>query len=72
MFGRKDYKLVARMAPQEESGRYAIGEIALINVVDDEEYVTSTGVAFRKDHMAPEVRRTREKTARAEKSKSED
>ena len=29
MFGRKNLDLVLRMAPEEESGRYAIGEIAL-------------------------------------------
>ena len=67
MFGRKDFQLTVRMAPEDESGRYAIGEVALINIVDDEEYVTSAGVAFRKDHMAPDVRRKRDK-----KSKSND
>ena len=29
MFGRKDVNIAVRMAPEEESGRYAIGEIAL-------------------------------------------
>ena len=64
MFGRKDYRLTARMAPEDESGRYTIGELALINTVDDEEYVTAAGVAFRKDHMTPDVRRARDKAAR--------
>ena len=37
MFGRKDYRLTVRMAPEDESGRYAISEVALINTVDDED-----------------------------------
>jgi len=69
MFGFRDVDVAVRMAPEEDSGRYAIGEIAFINTVDDEEYVTSAGVAFRKDHMTPDVRRTRDK---ARKSKSDD
>ena len=66
MFGRKDYQLTVRVAPEDESGRYTIGEVALINTVDDEEYVTAAGVAFRKDHMTPDVRRKRDKTAKSE------
>lgn len=66
MFGRKDYQLTVRIAPEDESGRYTIGEVALINTVDDEEYVTAAGVAFRKDHMTPDVRRKRDKAAKSE------
>ena len=66
MFGRKDYRLTARMAPEEESGRYSIGELAFIQTVDDEEYVTSAGVAFRKDHMAPDVRKKRDAAAESD------
>ena len=71
MFGRKDYKLTARIAPQEESGKYTIAEVALINTVGDEEYVTSAGAAFRKDEMTAEVRRAREK-AHKDSQKSDD
>jgi len=68
MFGRKDYQLTVRMAPEDESGRYAIGELAFINTVDEQEYVTSAGVAFRRDHMTPDVVRARKKARKASKS----
>ena len=71
MFGRKDYQLTVRMAPEDESGRYSIGEVALINTVDDQEYVTSAGVAFRRDHMTPDVVRARDKAQKAAR-KSDD
>jgi len=71
MFGRKDVELVVRMAPEEDSGRYAIGEIGFVNTVNDEEYVTSVGVAFRKDHMTPDIRKSRDKDRKAAR-KSDD
>ena len=71
MFGRKDVDVVVRMAPEDESGRYAIGELAFINTVGDDEYVTSAGVAFRRDHMTPDVVRTRNKARKAAR-KSDD
>lgn len=71
--GMSDTTITVRCAPDEESGKYAIGEVALINVIDDEEYVSSTGVAFRKDEMPREVRKSRDKARRdAKKSKKED
>ena len=60
MFGRKNVNFVFRMAPEEESGRYAIAEFGIVNSVEDEEYVTSTGLAFRRDHMPTDVRRARD------------
>lgn len=68
MFGFRDVDVTVRMAPEEESGRYAIGELAFINTVDDEQYVTSAGVAFRKDHMTPDVRQARDKARKAKSS----
>ena len=68
MFGRKDVEIAIRMAPEEEAGRYAIGELAIINTVDEQEYVTSAGVAFRRDHMTPDVVRSRKKARKASKS----
>ena len=71
MFGRKNLDLVFRMAPEEDSGRYAIAEVGIVNSVDDEDYVTSAGLAFRKDHMTPDVRKSRDAAAKAAR-KSED
>ena len=71
MFGRKDVDFAIRIAPEEESGNYAIAEVAFINIVDDEEYITSAGVAFRKDHMTPDVRKKRDKALRAERARKE-
>ena len=70
MFGRKNLDLVVRMAPEEESGRYAIAEIGICSTVDDEEYVTSAGLAFRRDHMPTDVRRTRDEARAREKAES--
>ena len=70
MFGRKNLDLVVRMAPEEESGRYAIAEIGIVNHVNDEDYVTSAGLAFRRDHMSTDVRRTRDEARAKEKAES--
>jgi hypothetical protein len=71
MFGFRDVDVTVRMAPEDESGSYAIGELAFINTVDEQEYVTSAGVAFRRDHMTPDVVRTRDKARKASR-KSDD
>ncbi len=68
MFGRKNLSFVARMAPEEESGKYAIAEIGICDSVNDEDYVTSAGLAFRKDHMTPDVRKARDKASKSENS----
>ena len=70
MFGRKNLDLVLRMAPEEESGRYAIAEIGIVNTVDEDDYVTSAGLAFRRDHMPTDVRRVRDEARKEEKAES--
>lgn len=67
-FGYSNRHLDARIAPSKDSGRYAIAEIAIRDIVDDEEYVTSAGVAFRRDEMSDSVRARRDEIdASAEK-----
>ena len=67
MFGRKDITLTARVAPDTDSGKYAIAELAFIQTVDDTEYVTSAGVAVRKDDMPKDVKAVREEARKARK-----
>lgn len=65
-FGYSNRHLDFRMAPSKESGKYAIAEIAIRDVIDDEEFVTAAGVAFRRDEMSDEVRRRRDEIDSAE------
>lgn len=45
----------------ESHGNYHIGELAVINAVDDTPYVTSVGVCARRDDMPRQVRNLRDK-----------
>lgn len=59
---------------QETHGQYAIGEIAGITRVGGVNYVTSVGIAARKDEMSAEIRnlRDKEEVEAKDKDKSDD
>lgn len=57
---------------QETHGQYAIGEIAGITRVGGVNYVTSLGIAARRDEMTAEVRDLRDKEDEKSKDKSDD
>lgn len=68
-FGFSDRHLDVRVAPRDESGKYAIGEIAIRDHIDGQDYVTSVGIAFRRDEMSDQVRRRREELDKADQDK---
>ena len=70
-FGYSNRHLDARIAPSKDSGRYAIAEIAIRDIVDDEEFVTSAGVAFRRDEMSDAVRARRDEINEAAEKQAE-
>jgi len=54
LFGRGDVEVQVRRSEAvhvDEGGTYHIGEVALVNTVDSENYVTAAGIALRKDPM---------------------
>ena len=54
LFGRGDVEVQVRRSEAvhiDEGGTYHIGEVALVNTVDAENYVTAAGIALRKDPM---------------------
>ena len=47
-------------ASTTDGGTYTIAELALIDTVSDQEYVTALGGAFRRDEMPADVRTMRD------------
>lgn len=66
LFGRGDVEVQVRRSEAvhvDEGGTYHIGEVALVNTVDAEDYVTAAGIAVRKDPMDREKRAARKEAA---------
>ena len=70
---RRHIALRSRLAvdDQETHGQYAIGEIAGITRVGGVNYVTSIGLAARKDEMSAEIRNLRDQEEVEDKAKSD-
>jgi hypothetical protein len=68
LFGRGDVEVQVRRSEAvhvDEGGTYHIGEVALVNTVEDEAYVTAAGIAVRKDPMNRDQRAARKDAAKA-------
>lgn len=66
LFGRGDVEIQLRRSEAvhvDEAGTYHIGEIALVNTVKDEAFVTAAGFAVRKDPMNSQERASRREQA---------
>ena len=66
LFGRGDVEVQVRKSEAvhvDEGGTYHIGEVALVNTVDAEDYVTAAGIALRKDPMNRDRRVARKEAA---------
>ena len=55
-----------------DGGVYSIGEIASTQDVNDREYATSVGIAFRNDHIPTDELVKHRKAAEAAKAKKSD
>ena len=68
LFGRGDVEVQVRRSEAvhvDEGGTYHIGEVALVNTVDSENYVTAAGIALRKDPMNRDKRVARKEATDA-------